>query len=400
MGNFRKIDVLIVNLHNNLFICKCSQSGTNNFFMRRILRLFLIASCFQLLSCESSKKILKQASALPATALQPYGRSAINDVGSLELISSAAHFGFSFEGKECKMFVSIPDEKAHNYLQYVLDGIYQKRILIAGNNKQPIILTALADGKHTIWIYKATEATTGPIFIQKITGKKIKAIRNPAAPLVEFIGNSITCGAAADDSEVPCNVGEYHDHHNAYFAYGPRVARALGVNFMVTSVSGIGIYRSWNSDGPAMPQVYEKTGLQENDNRLWNFDTYTPKVVSIALGTNDLSNGDGIKKRLPFDSSTFVSNYIRFVQLVKSKYPKAKVVLLNSPMIDGQKRMLLQNCLEAVKVHIDVLYPSAKSVALFTFKPMQPHGCSGHPSVQDHALLATELIPFFRQLLQ
>ncbi len=75
--------------------------------------------------------------------------------------------------------------------------------------------------------YKAPIAYTGAIVIQKITGKDLKALQRPPAPLIEFIGNSITCGAAADASEVPCSTGEYHDHHNAYYAYGPVVARAL-----------------------------------------------------------------------------------------------------------------------------------------------------------------------------
>jgi hypothetical protein len=31
---------------------------------------------------------------------------------------------------------------------------------------------------------------------------------------------------------------------------------------------------------------------------------------------------------------------------------------------------------------------------------MQASGCSGHPSVAEHAVLAEELIPFFKKLLK
>ena len=95
----------------------------------------------------------------------------------------------------------------------------------------------------------------------------------------------------------------------------------------------------------------------------------------------------------------FVNGYLKFVQLVKSKYPTAIIALLSSPMVDGDKRISLQDCLAAVKKNIDALYPSAKPVALFFFNPMRPKGCSGHPSVEDHAILAEELIPFFKGLL-
>jgi lysophospholipase L1-like esterase len=340
-----------------------------------------------------------QIDSLTATALNPFGRYLINEQKKLELVSSAVHFGFSFNGKTCQVYATIPDSGAHNYIQYELDGVYQKRIKILGNNNLPIALTALNEGIHTVWIYKATEAHSGPIMIDKITGANIRAIKNSDAALIEFIGNSITCGAAADTSEVPCGTGVYHDQHNAYYAYGPRVARALHVNFILSSVSGIGIYRNWNSDGPVMPQVYESTDFQNDNLRRWNFNTYTPKVVSISLGTNDFSNGDGKKPRLPFDSGVFVNNYIKFVELVKSKYPKAQIALLSSPMLNGKGRALLQNCLTAVKENIDRLHPTDKVVAIFFFEPMQPHGCSGHPSVEDHAILANELVPFFRKLV-
>ena len=187
------------------------------------------------------------------------------------------------------------------------------------------------------------------MYINKIVATDCVPLKSPDLPLIEFIGNSITCGAAADPSEIPCGAGVYHDQHNAYYAYGPRLARILQVNFILSSVSGIGIYRNWNSPGPIMPQVYEKTDLQDDDTRFWDFKTYRPRIVSIALGTNDFSNGDGVTPRLPFDSAHFVNNYIGFVKLVKSKYPKARIALLSSPMLNGDRRELLQNCLAAVK---------------------------------------------------
>jgi hypothetical protein len=336
---------------------------------------------------------------LAASALHPLGRYAWTPEGNLELISSGVHFGFSFLGTECKIYTALSDPRAHSYLQYTIDGIYQKRIRISGNRFQPIVVGGLSKGTHTLWIYKATEAATGPIFIQKIAGGNIQTLKIPPKPLIEFIGNSITCGAAADPSDIPCGMGEYHDQHNAYMAYGPRLARALDVNFILSSVSGIGIYRNWNSLAPVMPQVYEKTDFQVNGVRNWDFKTYRPRIVSIALGTNDFSDGDHVQARLPFDSTVFVSGYIQFVKLVKSKYPQARIILLSSPMLNGAKREKLQNCLKAVKCNTDKAFPSSKPVALFFFEPMQARGCGGHPNVEDHAILARQLMPAFQKLL-
>ena len=355
-----------------------------------IIVFVLIASSFS----------FKAKDELLASELKPFGRVLYNEQKQLELISSASHFGFRFRGKECKVFAFITDSNAHNYLQYELDGVYQKRVRIDGNNKSPFTIYTETDDVHTVWIYKATEAHSGAIFIDKIMGQSLQAIERPKAKLIEFIGNSITCGAAADASEVACGAGAYHDQHNAYYAYGPRVARALAVNYIVSGVSGIGIYRNWNSDGPTMPQVYEKSDFQNESNRLWNFKMYKPDVVSIALGTNDLSRGDGKHARLPFDSAVFVSTYIKFVQQVKSKYPNAQIALLSSAMVHNNDRTILQNCLTAVKKNIDALYPKDKTVALYFFNSMQARGCTGHPNVEDHEILANELIPFFKKLIE
>jgi hypothetical protein len=359
-------------------------------------RYFLFCICL-FTGCLSTKSRTSETTLL-AKDLLPYGRSLLTNE-KLELISSAVHFGFSFDGRECEIYASVPEWMDHNYLQYELDGAYQKRIRISKDQREPIRLSASKNGEHRVWIYKATEATTGPVFIEKIGGRNLKVLSNSNAPLIEFIGNSITCGAAADPSEVPCGSGVYHDQHNAYYAYGPRVARRLGVNYILSSVSGIGIYRTWNKEEPSMPQVYDKADLLLESSRKWDFSNYSPQIVSIALGTNDLSNGDGKTPRLPFDSARFVTSYISFVQFVKSKYADAQIVFLNSPMVSGERNALLKNCLTVIKSKIDSLHPSDKPVALFFFQPMKARGCTGHPSVEDHAILADELFPFFKSLL-
>ena len=364
----------------------------------------VIASFF-LLSCASLKHNVPPATAAPAslsglagTELHVIGRYRTTPSESLELISTGAHFGFTFEGRSCRMLTSLAGS-GHNYLQYEMDGAYQKKIRLDGPSSATT-LTASTDGKHTVWIYKATEATSGPIFIQRIDGTNVQPLSIPRLPLIEFIGNSITSGALSDPSEVPCGKGEYLDQHNAYYAYGPRVARALGVNFMISSVSGIGIYRNWNSDGPAMPQVYTRPDFLDATPETWNFSLFPPEIVSIELGTNDFSNGDGSAKRKSFDTTAFINGYLSFLITVKSKYPTAQIALLSSPAVTGGNARLLEAMLQLIKQKIDQRYPNDRTVAVFYFKPMELHGCIGHPSVEDHAAMAAALAPFYRGLLR
>jgi lysophospholipase L1-like esterase len=363
--------------------------------MKRIIRHLIFLPLFWHLGCSSTASVSNgQQVKLSGRELKPVGRYDIADT-RLELISSAVHFGVEFEGTELTLVASA-NAAQHGYLQYELDGVYQKRLRVDGSHSEVKILTP--PGKHVVWIFKATEAHSGPVYIHEVIANKLRSINTPALPLIEFIGNSITCGAAADPSEVPCGTGVYHDQHNAYMAYGPRIARALKADYILSSVSGIGIYRNWNSDGPVMPQVYEKTDLAGESLRVWNF-SHSPAIVSIALGTNDFSNGDGKRPRLAFDSAAFTKNYVAFVRTVKSKYPKAKVVLLNSPMVSGARNDVFVDCLNRIKGRTDAAFPSDKPVSIFLFKPMKAGGCGGHPNVEDHGVMAEQLLEFYRSLI-
>jgi hypothetical protein len=103
-----------------------------------IARFTMIVYLF-LLSCSSSKQATTGSQVLPASSLQPFGRYAFNEQG-LELISTAVHFGSSFSGTECRIFTHLSNTTGHNYLQYELDGVYQRRIRIDGNAKSIVII--------------------------------------------------------------------------------------------------------------------------------------------------------------------------------------------------------------------------------------------------------------------
>src|SRR5256885_1115229 len=149
--------------------------------MKYKLSFIIILVCLIFSSCISFEQN-NTSNDLPAASLKPYGRYLFDEQQNLELISSAVHFGFSFTGKECTVYAFINDAKGHNYLQYELDGVYQKRMKVMGGSVQQIVLSANNNGTHTIEIYKATEATTGPIFIQKITGNNLHAVTPSNAP--------------------------------------------------------------------------------------------------------------------------------------------------------------------------------------------------------------------------
>ncbi|MBO0343444.1 GDSL family lipase [Muricauda lutimaris] len=315
------------------------------------------------------------------------------------LISPGASVSINFSGTECKVYLK-GENPPYNYVSFELDGNYLGRTKIESSAVQEYHVEVSAEKKvHSLKIIKESEASNGYVLLHGIEVEEILENDFSSQPYIEFIGDSITCGAAADGSTVPCDTGEYFDHENVYFSYGANVARALQADFTLSSVSGIGMYRNWNDENieePIMPQVYENLYLNTDDTIGNNFDR-TPDIVSICLGTNDLSNGDGVKPRLPFNKEKYTANYINFIKTVYGHYPNTQIVLLNSPMVGGEKNTLLVSCLKEVQSYFAQNHN--KSVLLFEFDSTYTNGCLWHPSVEEHKKMAQKLTPFFRKLL-
>ena len=265
----------------------------------------------------------------------------------------------------------------------------------------PYIIKAVGnDMQHKLVISKATEAANGQIIITKIDAQNLTAPKEDFKTKIEFIGNSITCGFG-NDMEIPCGNGsKWYDQHNAYFSYASLTARAVNAAYMISAISGAGIYRNWNSDGPTVPQQYQNAFLNTDSTNKWNFSSYIPDIVTIALGTNDMSNGDGKTARLSFDKAKYIATYKKFIKTIYSHYPDAQLVLLNSPMVGGQNNLLLQECITSVQNEINSEVKPGKPIKIFWFNAMQPAGCGYHPSISDHQIMANQLIPFIKQLLK
>ncbi len=360
-------------------------------------KLFLAVATSFLLSCASQTENKNKFFNASQKEFVYSGRTEqVNDTIQA-FISSAAHTVFNAQGDSISFLLSCSgDSTAFAVIE--VNGSYHDRYKVSTGKVNRIAIPLAADAMSRVGVYKATEASNGPLLFYGVECKSVDAIQANTSSTIEFIGNSITCGFGADTEAIPCGGDTWYDQHNAYLAYGPLAARALNATFRLSSVSGMGIYRNWNDEDtkPVMGDVYFTTHLDGNKNQMWDFPFQAPDLVSICLGTNDLSNGDGKKERKPFDPEKFTSNYIDFVTRLFEQYPAMKLALLTSPMVSGKNSELLLNCLRNVKARFDV----AHTVAIYEFAPMKPHGCGSHPDLNEHKIMADQLIPFYADLLQ
>ena len=354
--------------------------------------LYILLFLLTISGCKTEKTPKDEFFAAKKDNFTYSGRSLASEEGR-ELIASAASVSTRVAGDSVTIFL----KSSENNYQYVGVELNEKWLGRFRFKKDSLKLPLrVSDSTSLLTIYKETEASNGSIIFSGLRAQKVEKPHEENRAKIEFIGDSITCGMGADTTEIACDEGEWYDQHSAYMAYGPRVARALNVDFEVNCVSGMGMYRNWNDeDQPVMPEVYPYLHLKPNEGQRVKVNKEdAPQIVSIALGTNDLSPGDGTKERSAFDAGKFKENYIGFIKTIFDRYPETTVALISSPMAGEEEGKQLIKILHEIKTEL-----SDRPIEVFGFQKMNASGCSGHPSVEDHAAMAEKLIPFYKKLL-
>lgn len=321
-------------------------------------------------------------------AIEYVGRGDFSNPLQPKFWASGAYARINFSGSSFTAHIN--DEMLWgnilNYLEVKIDNQPAFRIRLSGKENKLLLAKNLPKGKHTILICKNSESENGYI---SFTGFDCEKLLPPPAPQkrkMEFIGDSITCGAGSDESEIKCETkgSSWHDQHNAYFAYGPSTARNLNAQWHLTSVSGIGLMHSCCGKKIIMPPVYDKIN-PARDTLAWNFSKYQPDVVTICLGQND-----GIQ-----DSAQFNGAYIKFIKQLRGYYPKAKLVMLSSPMASPQLKAALVKYISAIKTALN--QSGENNIASYFFKINANGGCGKHPSLAEHQQIANELSTFLKK---
>lgn len=358
--------------------------------MSRLLLAILFASSLLLTSATAPvpKPIQLKLFTADNANIQYTGRIDFSDPQKPRFWAPGVYISTRFAGPSCEVVVN--DEQLggtnHNYLEINLDGKLT-RLRLTGKTNTVKVADHLPGKTHTLTVCKNTEANIGYLeFVGFRCAQLLPPTPRPTRR-IEFIGNSITCGMGSDESAVPCDKGQWFDQHNAYLAYGPRTARALGAQWQLTAVSGIGLMRSCCDMKVVMPQVFDKINLRENA-LPWDFSRYQPDVVTVCLGQND-----GVQ-----DSTAFCGNYVRFLQVLRQHYPQAQLVCLTSPMADAGLTAVLQRYLTGIVAHQQAAGDAA--VHKFFFARSYRSGCGNHPSLAEHQLIASELTTYLRTTLR
>jgi len=145
-------------------------------------------------------------------------------------------------------------------------------------------------------------------------------------------------------------------------------------------------------DARPLPEFFPYINV--NKNIPWDF-SWQPDIAVISLGTNDFALGAP-------DSAMFVGAMVKFAKQVNEKYPSAKIVITDGPMLNDfyppgvPSLTLCRKYLDAAKSELENL---GLTVHRFSFSPQDGslgYGADWHPGKEQAEKNGKELAEFLR----
>ena len=241
---------------------------------------------------------------------------------------------------------------------------------------------------HTVIIQKRTEADQGrTTFHEFVTDKGLLQAAPVKERLIEFVGDSYTCGYGIENS---ISRNRYTpETQNTSKTYCALIARYFDADFITVSHSGKGITRNYD-DGDRnsrwyMPERYTCTFDNARQPK-WEPGDLKPDITMIYLGQNDFST-----ERQPM-RDPFKNSYKRLIKEIKDYYGEDHPILCVSTKVDKLLFDFVRECVEECgykNVYYDGMFQAVH------LDNDQELGADWHPNWKAHIKLAYALIPYF-----
>ena len=278
----------------------------------------------------------------------PLGRTAFRS-GILWCCLSGSGIAFSFYGTECTLHLTADSACSGGESTAARFAVYVNDIRIIDTQlTQPVLSLCLKNpgSEETparVRFIKLSEAAFSSVGIREITVSASEAIhrkyqsgllvpQKPAAHLIEFIGDSITCGYGVDGI---CEKNPFLTaNEDVTKSYAWLTAQELNADYSMICYSGYGIISGYSADGSIVtgqlvPHWYEKTGYSkafldahtQMQDIPWEF-AVQPDLIVVNLGTNDASyTGTDPEKQ-----AVFTEAYTAFLKQIRKHNPDAPLI--------------------------------------------------------------------------
>ncbi|BDI27965.1 hypothetical protein CCAX7_000160 [Capsulimonas corticalis] len=284
---------------------------------------------------------------------------------------------------------------------YILDGtpltnsngsLRQDSILTLGDTQT--VATGLSTGTHTL-VIRDNGDTASQSWLESIVLDNGAAL-DQADPLpnrrIEFYGDSTTFASPLSGPNVPGPNDDPNDDQfwtaSSYNAYTGQTGRNLNADYRIIGKGGIGV--SYGAAGTPMLSVWNRLAFSTAE-PLYDLTQWTPDVVVVGLGQNDKSFiGQGGSYDVAY--TKFVADYLTQVRNLRTAYPNAVIVCMNTTMTDPTF-FVSQDGINGPFTHLqtDSEFATARTNGKLLVHTFTQQGFGFHPKAIQHKLMADSL---------
>ena len=338
-------------------------------------------------------------------SLKIYGRSAVVEK-SVTCDWSASGIEFT---ADCKGDVYLKMTATNDtYLTVYIDGVRMddtnynydtnKRegalfFLAAGTNSVKVA-SDLEEGVHTIRVLRQNMEGTTSVDEIVLCGELMEKPADREL-LIEFVGDSITCGyACLGVNKTDDVVGAETTEGTSTYAY--LTAQALGADHSMVSISGIGIYKGFTDYN--MTNVYPYISYRRDHTQVDHLPARKADLVVVNLGTND-------EGRIGSNSAEFKAHVENLIAQIRSTNGEdTPIVFCYNSMKRGKIAPdLIQEVINAKGGVEEGLYSVVMTTDISTISPgtHTHNGAPGnHPNAEQHQKQAETLTAFLKEILK
>ena len=246
--------------------------------------------------------------------LRLFGRTYYSN-GRLALDHSGT--GFEMKTDASNVSIDIVATPSTSILNVFLDGVSYKSIKISRNGTLNIA-SNLQDGPHLIRVIKSSSTAGGVLYVNSITtdGNILKHDKEYKLN-IEFVGDSITCGAGVlTTPEVMTN----YSNSDVTKAYSYICASKLDAAFSIVATEGICV-KQVNTVGTNSLSMYKWYSL--NNRTPYTNNTKNDFVV-VNLGAND-------EHYVLYEqgyADQFYGDYLEFINMIREYNPESEIICI------------------------------------------------------------------------
>lgn len=290
-------------------------------------------------------------------------------------------------------------ENFQPYMAVLVNGKLSKRFAVSEGTAEYELYRSEKAEKVRIRLVKLSENAFSKVGVLSFSANgKLTATKPCSERMIEFVGDSITCGFGIEGKSVCDNFRTSTE--NPLINYASLTANGLGAEYQLTSWTAIGVYsNSVKDEGVTepdnawtMPVIYDYTdkavdGMLGNEPEKWDFSRFAPQLIVVNLGTNDKDFTRGIPER----TAAFENCYREFIAHIREKNPQAHIICA----LGAMGRELLPQVENAVKVLAD---ERIISLGFDVQREEDGIGSEWHPSAVTHRKMADKLIAEIKRL--